>query len=378
MSKKEDIALFDDYLRNDLSADERQSFEERLAKDPDLNDQFQQYKLEFSALRDAGEYEKILTDLDQIHDSLYGNKKKVFYLRAGFYVPVSVAACLAIALWIVNPFENAESADVANNDDWYEELGADTVEKTEVGEEAPADFEEDSDFGYQLSHHEDSTTLAHFTNPDSLIDLVRGRPIGTGFMISNKGYFLTAKHLLKKRSKVRLQHKDLGFTFYARKVYVDSFLDFAILKCDERVTHLFKSVPYTFYREDAQLGQDVFTLGYPKIDIVYTKGAVGSETGFQSDSNYFEISMPANKGNSGAPLFTEKGELIGIIAANHKKKQSVTYVLKHTYIKDKIDELVEKDSLDIDMRSNKLRRYSSRASMIDAFRPFVFEVHTYK
>ena len=382
VSREENIALFDDYLNGHLPSDEKNAFEERLSSDGAFKEEFEAYQQETQAIHDAAEYSDIVAELEDIHGELYGRARKPIYLRPKFVIPLAAAACFALFLLVADPFGGAQSGDTASADDEYAELSADTTtvmfENADYADEG-GETEDNMSQTFEAPMYSDSISSYDLFGPDSLLNPARGRPMGTGFMISSNGYFLTAKHLLKKRSKVRLQHKDLGYTFYARKVYVDSFLDFAILKCDERVVHLFESVRYKFYRKDqVMLGQEVFTLGYPKRDIVYTEGAVGSETGFLSDSNYFEISMPANKGNSGAPLFTEKGELVGIIAANNTKKQSVTYVLKHTYIKDKIDELIEKDSMDIDMRSNKLQRYSSRSALIDAIRPFIFEVHSYK
>ena len=52
-------------------------------------------------------------------------------------------------------------------------------------------------------------------------------------------------------------------------------------------------------------------------------------------------------------------------------------MLKHDYIEDKIQELKEKDSLIIDMKSNYSKRYKQRSNLIKALRPFVFEIHPY-
>ena len=194
-------------------------------------------------------------------------------------------------------------------------------------------------------------------------------------MIAENGYFLTSKHLVKNKNVFTIQHRETGKTFESKVVYRDSLLDFAVLKCHEDVATQFEAVPFQFYGDDLSLGDEVFTLGYPKSDIVYTKGDVSSETGFRSDSNYIEISMPSNPGFSGAPLFTYEGRLAGIITANNSKKQSVTYVLKHDYILDRIDILNTRDSMGIDLRTNYSRSYSKTSSLIDKLRPYIFELH---
>lgn len=370
MSREKNINLFDDYLSDRMSEGERIAFEDRLQAEADFHQEFDEYRSLWKVVDDGAEYDAIKADLQSIHENINGRKKKALFLRPTFFIPLAAAAAVTILILAVNPFGTGggENDAIASANE-YNEL-------TSVEDSADEGASSENDDNYEAPT--DSTVANNFSDPDSLINPVRTLPIGTCFMISNNGYFITAKHLLRKKRKVRLQQKDLGFTFYAEKVYVDSLLDFAILKCDEKVVQLFKSVPYKFQRDDSKLGQEVFTLGYPKKDIVFTEGTVASETGFRSDSDYFEISMPANPGNSGAPLFTNKGELLGIIAGNNTKKQSVTYVVKHTYIKDKIDELVENDSLDIDIHSNKLQRYSNRTTLINAFRPFIYEIHAYQ
>ncbi|MBN4072630.1 trypsin-like peptidase domain-containing protein [Crocinitomix catalasitica] len=374
VSTENNISLFDDYLSDKLSAQEKNAFEERLESDGKFYDAFNEHRLLAKAVADGAEYDAIRANLEAIHGNIYGTKSKSpLILRPKFYIPIAAAACAVVAFMVIDPFGGAGNADTAAVNDEYFELSADTS-----GMDGSDDYEDDGGDPTAMYNVEmDSAVVDTFADPDSLISAVTTLPLGTCFLISKNGYFVTAKHLLRKRRKVRLQQKDLGFTFYARKVYVDSFLDFAILKCDEKVAKLLKSVPYKFYRKNVQLGSEVFTLGYPKKDIVYTEGSVSSETGFRSDSNYFEISMHANLGNSGAPLFTEKGELVGIIAGNNTKKQSVTYVVRHHYINEKIDELIENDSLNIDMKSNYLQRYYTRSALIEAIRPFIFEIHSF-
>ena len=74
--------------------------------------------------------------------------------------------------------------------------------------------------------------------------------------------------------------------------------------------------------------------------------------------------MPSCCGYSGAPLFNEKGKIVGIITANHSKKQSVTYTLKHQYILDVINKLQENEDIEIKMSRNYSKKYKTRSSQI--------------
>tara|TARA_B110000046_G_C13012649_1_gene407368 strand:+ start:2348 stop:3043 length:696 start_codon:yes stop_codon:yes gene_type:complete len=220
----------------------------------------------------------------------------------------------------------------------------------------------------------DSTNL---NNEDVILNdslgLIRYAPHGTAFLISEDGFFLTSKHLVEGKDIVDLQQKELGLTFEAEVIFSDSLLDFAILKSSIKTALNFEAVPFELADKAPELGEVVFTLGYTKRDIVYTQGAVSSETGFESDSVYYEVSLPSNAGHNGVPLFNEKGNLIGIITAHLSDKQAVTYILKHGYIQDKLDRL--SDSLEIDLSTNYSKRNTSTKRLIKLYRPFIFEVH---
>lgn len=368
MTEEEKIALFDAYLDNELSAQDGENFEQMLEKDIDFAAAFEAYKEMSNEIFDGASYVHFKTQMDDIHASLYEKKKrKPIILRPKFYVPISVAAGLALLLMITNPFGGQENGDMAMEDNVYQEL------KNDEGSEESTEGESDEmEFESPENTHEEMLDSA-YSVLDEVLPIVKKTPKGSCFMISNDGVFITSKHLVHKKKYVKLQQRDRDIAFNAEVIYRDSLLDFAILRCAKKQTDDFKAVPFKFYRKKPALGDDVFTLGYPKADIVYTTGVVSSETGFKSDSVSYEISMPSNPGNSGAPLFTKKGDLVGMVIANNSKKQSVTYILKPFYIQERLNNL--KDSLNIDMRSNYTRRYSSVPPMIDKYRPFIFEIH---
>jgi S1-C subfamily serine protease len=358
LKEEENISLFDFYLSGEMSESEKTAFEKRLSNETDLKTDFDAYATFSSEIKEGAKYAEIRNELSEIHTNLY-SKKKPIILRAKFIVPLAIAASITFLVLI---FPNFNEGSTANEDSGYQPL-------THISDDS---IETDDTISLDSTNSliEDDNGYGHLA--DSLRTII-SEPRGTSFIISKNGYFLTSKHLVHKRRYVKLQQSDLGITFKTEVVYRDSILDFAILKCSDRLTEKFNRIPFKFSPNEPALGDEVFTLGYPKSDIVYTKGAVSSETGFKSDSMYFQISMPSNPGYSGGPLFTSNGDLVGIITANHSKKQSVTYVLKHTYIKERIDNLNEKH--DIDMSRNYSKRYKKVSLLIKKYRPFIFEVH---
>ena len=370
MTEEEKIELFDAYLSNELSAEDKVDFQRLLDKNIDLKAEFEEYKSFSQEIYEGAEYGSIKGNLDQIHTGLYGEQKssKPLILRPKFYIPLGIAASITLLVMIVNPFGKGGNGDMVANENEYHELTNTEATDEEAGEGADDTYEENI-----FTHEFEETDTASNSILDQELQISYKTPKGSCFMISKDGFFITSKHLVKNRKYVRIQQKDRGKAFHAEVVYRDSLLDFAILQCARKQTDKFKAIPFKFYRKKPSLGEDVFTLGYPKADIVYTKGVVSSETGFKSDSVSYEASMPSNPGNSGAPLFTAKGDLVGMVIANNSKKQSVTYILKPYYIQERLKNL--KDSLNIDMSSNYTKRFARIPDMIEKYRSYIFEIH---
>lgn len=369
MKSEENIALFDRYLMSEMDEVEKTAFEERLAHSASLKNEFEAYQSFGQTISEGAEYTAITDTLKDIHADIYP-KKKSKLLSPKFLIPIGIAASIALLLFF-NPFGKDEMT-AANenyaplaNDDYGDYAIEEAAEATEAADEVNGNSEE----GYLDS---EEMTQGFETLNDSL-PLIQYTPRGTAFLISQDGYFLTSKHLVEGKGVIDIQHKELRYTFGTEVVYIDTLLDLAILKCSDDMAQNFAAVPYVFVNETPELGDDVFTLGYSKKDIVYAKGVVSSETGYQSDSIYQEISLPSNAGFSGAPLFNMEGKLVGIITARRSDKQAVTYSLKHNYISDCIENL--SDSISIDMTGNYSKSYTRTRAYTRLYRNFIFEVH---
>lgn len=74
----------------------------------------------------------------------------------------------------------------------------------------------------------------------------------------------------------------------------------------------------------------------------FTTGSISSLTGIENSPRYYQISAPLQSGNSGGPLFDEKGNLVGIVAAKLDSlvtleltgdlPQNVNYAIKADYL----------------------------------------------
>jgi S1-C subfamily serine protease len=118
----------------------------------------------------------------------------------------------------------------------------------------------------------------------------------------------------------------------------DESNDIAILKIEDTSFKVFDSIPYVI-GEIKNVGEKVFTLGYPKFNdmgsnIKFEEGNINATTGLKDDIRYYQISVPVTHGNSGGPLFTYDGLIVGITSMIYRSDQTenVAYALKSHYL----------------------------------------------
>ncbi|OPZ97824.1 MAG: putative serine protease HtrA [Planctomycetes bacterium ADurb.Bin412] len=136
---------------------------------------------------------------------------------------------------------------------------------------------------------------------------------GTGFFVSRAGHLLTCAHVVGRSRNVWIHTSD-GLQ-PALVLRLDAELDLALLQVDGGGTPVALGDSAT-----VELGQRVFTVGFPNSDIQglnpkFTSGDVSALTGPRDASGLFQISVPVQPGNSGGPLADQHGNVIGIVNA---------------------------------------------------------------
>ncbi len=100
-------------------------------------------------------------------------------------------------------------------------------------------------------------------------------------------------------------------------------------------------------RTPVALGQKVFTIGFPHADLLgiepkLTDGTISSVNGMQDDPRTLQISVPVQPGNSGGPLLSLRGEVVGVVTSKLNAievfrytgdvPQNVNFAVKSSYV----------------------------------------------
>src|SRR5829696_4709203 len=155
------------------------------------------------------------------------------------------------------------------------------------------------------------------TNP--LLDMFRrqrrnpARGVGSGFIVSEKGYILTNYHVIEEAARITVGLQS-GEKYRGTVVGVDSETDIAVIKIEAP-----KNLPTVTLGDSnaAQVGDWVLAMGSPfGLDQTVTAGIISKK---ERESPYFNVfqrflqaDAAINRGNSGGPLVNMRGEVIGM------------------------------------------------------------------
>jgi serine protease Do len=142
-----------------------------------------------------------------------------------------------------------------------------------------------------------------------------GEARGSGFIVDAKGIIVTNNHVVRDATEVSVTLDD-GTVLPARVIGKDTRTDIAVLKVDAP-----GKLPFLQLGDSGAVrpGEWVIAMGNPfGLGGSITAGivsALGRDIGSGPYDQFIQIDAPINQGNSGGPLFTQDGRVIGINTA---------------------------------------------------------------
>jgi serine protease Do len=311
----QEIAMLDAierYIRGEMLPEERVFFEEVRKANPGVDQMVVEHTIFLGQLNEYGEQKDFTGRLNEIHKALSDAGEirepapaKVVTLWKKYKRVIGVAASIAgiVALGIsglisyVSPKVSKEEVKLLSMDlkTTIKQLNHVThvLDRGAGGQQVPANFKSG----------------------------------GTGFLIDGKGYLVTNAHVVKNSTRIAVQNRD-GDEFRARVIYIDPVTDLAFLKIEDTAFKSYSSLPYSISRAGTKLGEELFTLGYPREEIVYGKGYMSARTGFEGDTLTYQITIAANPGNSGTPVLNKDGEVVGIVSSSQQDAQGFVFAVR--------------------------------------------------
>jgi serine protease Do len=356
--------LFDSYIFGGLSAAEKTEFESRIKTDAEFAAAFDKHKTLLESLTQYEQRNNLKQILSTIHKQEFGSEAKIIPIKETFIKKhgKTFAVAASVAIFAVMGTVTVLSAGgylLKQQGNAITDLGNE-VTKLKYSQDAIIE-------GIKVAARKPAKTYA----PANIE--------GTGFALNNKGYFITSYHMVRNADSVFVTNNILDRAA-AKLVASDESMDIAIYKIDN--IEAIKNIPFPFSFKDnaSEIGDKIFTLGYPRRDIVYGEGSLSSLSGFSNDTTMYQISIPVNPGNSGGPIMDEQGNVIGLIRGKQTSAEATGFAIKSNFIKQTIEKLQDdslKKELTLSTKKSSLRGMK-RSEQVKKMQPFVFNVMVYK
>lgn len=357
MHDQENILLteaIERYISGEMTPDERLHFENLRKEDSEVDQMVVAHTLFMQKMNRYNEWQKFHVSLNEIHNnlatqgkidspSLKGRARLVYlfnkYKRVGS-IAASIAGLTALivsaTLWSVTP-----KTPTAQWQDLNRSINTLTNKTRQQAEEI------------------NNLKNNHAAAKPPEITYSYG---GTGFIIDSKGLLVTNAHVIQNARNIAVANAS-GVEYFAEVVYIDPIRDIALVKITDKDFKPLPPVPYGFTRKMADLAEPVFTLGYPREDIVYNQGYLSSKTGYNGDTLSCQIEIAANRGNSGSPILDNNGDVIGILNGRQKDQEGVAFFIRSRNLYNILSEIKDKEKTDTSIRNVRLNTRSSISNL---------------
>ncbi|RYZ16655.1 MAG: serine protease, partial [Sphingobacteriales bacterium] len=341
MNENNDIMILDAverYIRGEMNPDERLHFENLRKTNSEVDQLVVEHTLFLQQMNRFGEWQKFHTTLQDVHtdlaqqgkiyaDKLKGKAKLVYLWNRSKRVTAiaaSIAGITALTIsalvWSISPKNDVQQLQALSRD----------LKEVKIEQQ------------YQKSVvnnlQDQITPSQNAATPPKVF-----RSAGTGFIIDGKGLLVTNAHVVKNAKSIAVQNKN-GVSFNAMVVYSDADKDLAILRIDDSSFKQMAPPPYAISKSSTDLAEPIYTLGYPRDEIVYGQGYLSAKTGFNGDTLSCQIAIAANPGNSGGPVLNHNGEVVGILSTREAESVGVVFALQSKHIYKALNDMKGKDS----------------------------------
>lgn len=325
------------YISGEMNPDERVYFESLRKSNPEIDQLVVEHTFFLQQLNRFDQTRKVKHLLNDIHIDLsekgtisspkLQGREKVFYLFNRYKRTAAIAASIAgVTALTISALVSSVAPKATSKDIQYLSVKL---------------KEQDNQIRKQNTEINKVKAAINTSTPAKpVINYTSG---GTGFLIDPKGYLVTNAHVVENATNIAIQ-SNAGKEFSVKVVFTDAARDIAILKIVDETYKAPASLPYSIRNKTGDIAEPIFTLGYPRNDIVYGEGYLAAKTGYNGDTLSCQIAIAANPGNSGGPILNHNGEVIGVLSARQTTAEGVVFATKSKYIFNILAQLQKADT----------------------------------
>lgn len=320
------------YIGGEMAPDERVYFEQLRKANPEVDSMVVEHTLFLQQLDQFGTLKNFKAKLAQVHTDLaqkgqiqsprLEGRARVVYLFNRYKRIAAIAASIAgitalsISILVSSLSPVAPKQDIATLNRKFNELNQKNIEQDRAI----------------------NRVARNVTVPG-----VSYKSGGTGFLVSTQGYLVTNAHVIDNAANIAVQSA-AGKEYSVKVVFKDIARDLAILKITDSAFNPPAALPYSIKKTSAEIAEPIYTLGFPRNDIVYGEGYLAAKTGYKGDTLTCQIAIAANPGNSGGPILNRNGEVVGVLSAKQTSAEGVVFATQARYIHQAISQLREEDT----------------------------------
>ena len=225
---------------------------------------------------------------------------------------------------------------------------------------------------YRTSNGLVKSVAAHSEELGGAIAVVRTPSgMGTGWFCSPEGYLVTNQHVIANEQSVSVTvFKREGGRFEKRVfkkvklVALDQDMDLALLRIEEDMD---MEIPQLYVGDSTALsqGDEVFTIGNPMgLERSTAQGIVSKINRNMSGRLYIQTTAPIAPGNSGGPLFNERGQVIGVVNMGYVYLDGLGFAIPSKYVMEFLDN-IEAFAFDPDNPNSGMRYMEAPVTATD-------------
>ena len=185
---------------------------------------------------------------------------------------------------------------------------------------------------------------------DSVFVVTSGNSLGSGFAIG-ENCIITNAHVVTSPQNTKITTYE-GIEYRATVLAMNEDMDIAVLSV-AGVTFPYLTVANY---NDSKIGDDVYAIGAPNgMTYTLTKGTLSAKDRVIGNYTYIQLDAALNQGNSGGPLLTDAGTVIGVNSMKLNNSEGIGLAIPMTTV----CEYLRSVGIDVDGNGNVIGNVGS-------------------